>query len=168
MKYAGVIAYPDQTDEVIREAIRKSMSGTPGPSYVEFPHNVTLEEIDDTPVLAPSQYRLTNQGADADMVAEAIKLIQSVRNPILLVGHAVHTTQTGKVVKEQADLIKCPVIQTSGGTSFIEGLEDRTFPYGFSKVSVDAVVESDLCIALGTELGEARWQMGHRQPYHAL
>ena len=48
----------------------------------------------------------------------------------------------------------CPVIQTSGGTSFIPGLEDRTFPYGFSPAAVEAVVNSDLCVALGTELGE--------------
>ena len=46
------------------------------------------------------------------------------------------------------------MIQTSGGTSFIPGLEDRTFPYGFSSAAVEAVVTSDLCIALGTELGE--------------
>ena len=46
------------------------------------------------------------------------------------------------------------MIQTSGGTSFIEGLEDRTFPYGFSPAAVEAVVKSDLCIAIGTELGE--------------
>ena len=48
----------------------------------------------------------------------------------------------------------CPVIQTSGGTSFIPGLEDRTFAYGFSPAAVEAVVKSDLCVALGTELGE--------------
>jgi thiamine pyrophosphate-dependent acetolactate synthase large subunit-like protein len=48
----------------------------------------------------------------------------------------------------------CPVIQTSGGTSFIKGLEERTFPYGFSKVANEAVAKSDLCLAIGTELGE--------------
>ncbi len=48
----------------------------------------------------------------------------------------------------------CPVIQTSGGTSFIPGLEDRTFPYLFSPAANEAVEESDLCVALGTELGE--------------
>ncbi len=57
-------------------------------------------------------------------------------------------------MKALADLMQCPVIQTSGGTSFIEGLEDRTFPYGFSAASIDAVVKSDLCLAIGTELGE--------------
>ncbi len=37
VKYAASIEYADQTDEIIREAIRKSMSGTPGPSYIEYP-----------------------------------------------------------------------------------------------------------------------------------
>ncbi len=162
VKYAASIEYADQTDEIIREAIRKSMTGTPGPSYIEFPHHVTLEEIDVPEPLAPAKYRLVNQGADGDMVAEAARLIRAARKPILLVGHAVHTSRTGAAVKELADLMNCPVIQTSGGTSFIPGLEERTFPYGFSEASIEAVIESDLCLALGTELGEpshyGRWR----------
>jgi acetolactate synthase I/II/III large subunit len=66
----------------------------------------------------------------------------------------VHCARAGETVKALAQLLNCPVIQTSGGTSFIRGLEDRTFPYGFSSAAVDAVVKSDLCIAIGTELGE--------------
>ena len=83
-----------------------------------------------------------------------IKSIGAAQSPILLVGHGVHTSRTGAAVRELADLMACPVIQTSGGTSFIEGLEDRTFAYGFSPAAVEAVVSSDLCVALGTELGE--------------
>ena len=162
VKYAASIEYADQTDEIIREAIRKSMTGTPGPSYIEFPHHVTLEELDVGEPLPPAKYRLVNQGADGDMVAEAARLIRAAKKPILLVGHAVHTSRTGAAVKELADLMNCPVIQTSGGTSFIPGLEDRTFPYGFSEASIEAVIESDLCLALGTELGEpshyGRWR----------
>src|SRR6185437_13897217 len=80
--------------------------------------------------------------------------IRESTSPILLVGHGVHTSRAGESVKQLADLMACPVIQTSGGTSFIAGLEDRTFPYGFSTAAVEAVVSSDLCVALGTELGE--------------
>lgn len=163
VKYSGSIEYADQTDEIIREAIRIAMSGTPGPVYVEYPSHVILDEVEPSaPLLPPAKYRLVNQGADGDRVAEAVELIKAAKNPILLVGHAVHTTRSGAAVKELADLLQCPVIQTSGGTSFIPGLEDRTFPYGFSEVSIDAVIESDLCLALGTELGEpshfGRWR----------
>ena len=162
VKYSGSIEYADQTDEIIREAIRVAMSGTPGPAYVEFPSHVILEELDVPEPLPPHRYRLTNQGADGDRIAEAVKLIREAKNPILLVGHAVHTTKSGAAVKELAELMQCPVIQTSGGTSYIKGLEDRTFQYVFSEASVDAVEESDLVVALGTELGEplhyGRWR----------
>lgn len=154
VKYSASIEYADQTDEIVREAIRRAMSGTPGPSYVEYPAHVLLEELDVPDALPPNKYRLVNQGAGAREVAEAAKLIREAKNPILLVGHGVHTSRTQGPVKELADLMACPVIQTSGGTSFIPGLEERTFAYGFSPSAVEAVVNSDLCVALGTELGE--------------
>src|SRR5215831_17915715 len=162
VKYAASIEYADQTDEIIREAIRKSMSGTPGPSYIEYPSHIIHEELNVSEALPPARYRLVNQGADVDKVAEAARLIRAAKNPILLVGHAVHTTRMGAAVCELAKLMSCPVIQTSGGTSYIEGLEDRTFQYVFSNASIEAVTESDLCLALGTELGEpvhyGRWR----------
>ncbi|HEX7429949.1 MAG TPA: thiamine pyrophosphate-binding protein, partial [Mycobacterium sp.] len=127
VKYSSSIEYADQTDEIVREAIRRAMSGTPGPSYIEFPSHVILEELDVPDPLPPSRYRLVNQGAGARELAEAAKLIREAKSPILLVGHGVHTSRTGASVKELADLMACPVIQTSGGTSFIPGLEDRTF-----------------------------------------
>ena len=162
VKYSTSIEYADQTDEIIREAIRVAMSGTPGPVYIEYPSHVILEDLDVPAPLPPYKYRLTNQGADGDRIAEAVELIKAAKKPIILVGHGVHTSRSGAKVKELADLMNCPVIQTSGGTSFIPGLEERTFPYGFSEVSIDAVIESDLVVALATELGEpshyGRWR----------
>jgi acetolactate synthase I/II/III large subunit len=165
VKYSGAIEYADQTDEVIREAIRIAMSGNPGPTYVEYPSHVIIEELDAPPVLPPHRYRLTNQGADGDRIAEAAELILKAKNPILLVGHAVHTTKSGDAVRELALKMNCPVIQTSGGTSYIKGIEDRTFQYVFSDASIEAVENSDLVVALATELGEpvhfGRWRHWH-------
>jgi thiamine pyrophosphate-dependent acetolactate synthase large subunit-like protein len=154
VKYSASIEYADQTDEIIREGLRKALSGTPGPVYIEYPSHVILEELDVPPTLPPEAYRLVNQTAGADKIAEAVRLIGAAKQPILLVGHGVHTSRAGESVRALADAMACPVIQTSGGTSFIKGLEDRTFPYGFSAASIDAVVKSDLCLAIGTELGE--------------
>jgi acetolactate synthase-1/2/3 large subunit len=154
VKYSASIEYADQTDEIVHEALRRAMFGTPGPAYIEYPAHVLLEELDVPDPLPPSAYRLVNQTAGAREVADAATLIREAKSPILLVGHGVHTSRTGESVKALADLMACPVIQTSGGTSFIPGLEDRTFPYGFSPAAVEAVVTSDLCVALGTELGE--------------
>jgi thiamine pyrophosphate-dependent acetolactate synthase large subunit-like protein len=154
VKYSASIEYADQTDEIIRHALRVCQSGTPGPVYIEYPSHVIQQELNVPAPLAPEAYRLVKPGADANMIAKAVELIQAAENPILLVGHAVQTSRGGEQVKALAKLMACPVIQTSGGTAFIEGLEDQTFPYGFSKVANEAVQKSDLCVAIGTELGE--------------
>ena len=154
MKYSASIEYADQTDEIVRNALRIAQTGTPGPAYIEYPSHVILEELDVPEPLPPEAYRLVHQGASAQMIERATELIRKAEQPILLVGHAVHTNRAGESVEALANLVNCPVIQTSGGTSFIKGLEDRTFPYGFSPSAVDAVVKSDLVVAIGTELGE--------------
>ncbi|MEU5880601.1 thiamine pyrophosphate-binding protein [Spirillospora sp. NPDC047279] len=154
VKYAASIEYADQTDEIIREGLRRALTGTPGPVYIEYPSHVIQEELDVPPALPPEAYRLVGQTAGPDRVAQAAEAIRAAEEPVLLVGHGVHTARAGAQVKALADLMACPVIQTSGGTSYIKGLEDRTFPYGFSPSAIDAVVRSDLCLALGTELGE--------------
>ena len=154
VKYAASIEYADQTDEIIRHALRIAQTGTPGPCYVEYPAHVIQEELDVPEALPPHAYRLVEQGASAQMIEKAVELIRRAEQPILLVGHAVHTSRGGESVEALAKLMNCPVIQTSGGTSFIKGLEDRTFPYGFSPSAVDAVVNSDLVVSIGTELGE--------------
>jgi acetolactate synthase-1/2/3 large subunit len=154
VKYSASIEYADQTDEIIRHALRVCQSGTPGPVYIEYPSHVIQGDLDVPAPLPPEAYRLVKPGADANMVAKAAELIKAAKNPILLVGHAVQTSRGGEQVKALAELMACPVIQTSGGTAFIKGLEDRTFPYGFSKAANEAVAKSDLCLAIGTELGE--------------
>ena len=154
VKYCASIEYANQTDEIIREALRVAQTGTPGPVYIEYPQHVILEDLDVPAPIPPEAYRLVQQGASAQMIAKAAQLIKAAKQPILLVGHGAHCARAGESIKALAKLMNCPVIQTSGGTAFIEGLEDRTFPYGFSAAAVEAVVKSDLCLAIGTEMGE--------------
>jgi acetolactate synthase I/II/III large subunit len=154
VKYCASIEYATQTDEIVRQALRVAMSGTPGPAYIEYPSHVIQADLDVPAVRAPGAYRLVHQSAGGAEIAEAVELARAAKDPILLVGHGVHTARTQEPVAELAKLLGCPIIQTSGGTSFIKGVEERTFPYGFSPSAIEAVVKSDLCIALGTELGE--------------
>jgi thiamine pyrophosphate-dependent acetolactate synthase large subunit-like protein len=154
MKYVGIIERPEQTDEIVREALRRALSGTPGPVYIEIPADMVHEERDWPPVQPPEAYRLVRQHAGAPEIEAAAKLIREARQPVMLVGQGMFTARAHAAVARLAQLLACPVIQTSGCGMFLEGLEDRTFAYGFSPAGVAAVEASDLCIALGTELGE--------------
>ncbi len=154
MKYVGVIEYAERTDDILREALRVAQSGKPGPVYVEIPSHVLHQTPEWGPLLAPEDYRLVHIPAAAPHVDKAVALIGAANAPVLLVGQGVHTARAQARVGELARLLGCPIVQTSGGTSFIPGLEDRTFSYGFSPSAVEAVEASDCVIAIGTELGE--------------
>ncbi|WP_262401326.1 thiamine pyrophosphate-binding protein [Actinomadura sp. CNU-125] len=65
VKYAASIEYADQTDEIVREGLRKALSGTPGPVYIEYPSHVIQEELDVPPAGPPETYRLVGQSAGA-------------------------------------------------------------------------------------------------------
>jgi acetolactate synthase-1/2/3 large subunit len=154
MKYAAIVEEPDQVDEIVREAIRQVTSGKPGPAYIELPLSVIHTTYNWPPIIPPEKYRLVQQAASAPMIAKAVELIRAAKNPVLLVGQGMFTSRSHKVVGQLAELLACPILQTSGCAMTIEGMEDRTFAYGFSPAGRAAAAESDLCIAIGTELGE--------------
>jgi thiamine pyrophosphate-dependent acetolactate synthase large subunit-like protein len=167
MKYIGIIEYPEQTDDIFREAFRRALSGTPGPVFIEIPMDSMHASLDLPPVLAPEKYRLTTQEAGTRAIASAADLIRDARAPVLLVGQGVFAVRAHESVGNLARMLDCPIIQTSGGSSFIRGMEERTFPYCFSPAANDAVDQSDLVIAIGTEIGEplhhgigSHWQRG--------
>jgi thiamine pyrophosphate-dependent acetolactate synthase large subunit-like protein len=153
MKYVGVIEYAEQTDEIFHEAFRTALSGTPGPVYIEYPMNVMQTKLELPPAAAPHSYRLTEQGASQTSIDEALSLIRAAKVPILLVGQGAFVSRAHDSVAALARALACPVIQTPGGSSFLAGLEDRTFSYS-SPVGTEVVAKSDLVIAVGTEIGE--------------
>lgn len=153
MKYVGTIEYPEQTDEIVHEAFRRALGGTPGPAFIEYPMNVMQAQLDLPPVLRPSAYRLVHQGASAEAIATATAMIGQAKLPILLVGQGVFVSRAHDAVAELAHTLQCPIIQTPGAAAFLQGLEERTFPYA-SPVGIDIIAKSDLVIAIGTEIGE--------------
>jgi acetolactate synthase I/II/III large subunit len=154
VKYVGIIEYPEQTDEIVHEALRRALSGRPGPVYIEVPMNAMNAEAELTPPPPPEAYRLVRQQASADAIDEAAALIRAARQPILLVGQGAFTARAHDTVGALARVLECPILHTYPVSSFPEGLEDRTFPFGFTPASIDAAKQSDVVIAIGTEIGE--------------
>lgn len=154
MKFVGVIEYPEQTDEIVQEAFRQALSGKPGPVYLEVPMNSMLAELDLPDPLPPQDYRLIQLPAAAAAIEQAVQLINASRKVILLVGQGAFTSRAHSELAQLSDHLQCPVIHTYPVSSFLPGAEERTFPCGFSPAGAAAVSESDLVIAIGTEIGE--------------
>src|SRR5690606_6041983 len=154
VKYMGVIEYPEQTDEIVHEAIRQALSGRPGPVYIDVPMNSMLAEVDLPPPPPPESYRLVKQGASAEAIRDAVALIQESEYPLLLVGHGAFAARGYGPIGELARNLQCAIIETFPQSPIVPGMEDRTFPFGFSPAGIDAIAKADLVIAIGTEIGE--------------
>jgi thiamine pyrophosphate-dependent acetolactate synthase large subunit-like protein len=149
VKYSSSIEYADQTDEIIHEAIRKAMSGT-RPVVRRVPV-ARHPELDVAAAAEPSKYRLVNQGPAAE-VAEAAELIRNAKSPICWWATAC-TRRARRPRSELAELMACPVIQTSGGVVH-PGTAGPDLPVPVLAGRQRGGRASDLCVALGTELGE--------------
>lgn len=154
MKYIGVVEYIEQLDEVFQEAFRQALSGVPGPTYIEIPLHIMQGEIDLPPVLAPNRYRLVNQQAGTDAIAEAVTILTNASHPILLLGQGAMASRAHDQVIALANKIGCPIINTISVEAVLEGMDDRTLPYGSASAS-ELVARADAVLAIGTEIGEA-------------
>jgi thiamine pyrophosphate-dependent acetolactate synthase large subunit-like protein len=154
MKYVGIIEYPEQTDEIFHEAFRRALSGVPGPVFIELPLSVMQAQLDLPPAPPPHEYRLAHQRASDDGIEAAVKLLEQASQPILLVGQGAFASRAHNAVAALARKLACPIIQTTAAQAVLEGLDDRTFPYG-SAVAAEVVAKADVVVAIGTEIGEA-------------
>lgn len=154
MKYVGVVEYIEQLDEIFQEAFRQAMSGVPGPTYVELPLHIMQAELDLPPVLPAHRYRLVDQQAGTAAVQEAVRVLSSAKKPILLVGQGAFASRAHDDVAALASKLGCPIINTISVEAVLEGMEDRTLPYGCASAS-KVVAEADAVLAIGTEIGEA-------------
>jgi thiamine pyrophosphate-dependent acetolactate synthase large subunit-like protein len=153
VKYYGVVEYPQQFDETIRQAFRIAQSGVPGPTAVEIPLSVMQATLELPPALAPAQYRLTRQRAGDDVIGDAVDLLKKAKNPLLLVGQGVFVSRAHQAVAELARKTGATIIASTAVEAVIEGMDERSFPYG-SPAASEAVAASDVVVAIGTEIGE--------------
>jgi thiamine pyrophosphate-dependent acetolactate synthase large subunit-like protein len=161
VKFTGVIEYPQQTDEIIREAFRKAQSGRPGPTYVELPLGVMQAKFDGKPALAPDRYRLVRRRADDLSISEAKALLEAAKAPVLLLGQGGFVSRAHDMLTALAGLLNCPILQTNAVEAVLPGMESRTFAYS-SEVGAEIAGGSDVVLAIGTELGEAlNYGRGH-------
>lgn len=154
MKYIGVIEYPEQADEIFHEAFRRAQSGVPGPTYVELPLSVLQARLDLPPAPPPHRYRLVCQQAGTNAAAQAADLLLKASHPVILLGQGAFASRAHDKVATLARKLACPIIQTQAAEAVLEGLDERTFPYGSDAASA-AVSKADVVLAIGTEIGEA-------------
>lgn len=153
VKYTGIIEFPEQVDEVMREAFRQAMTGRPGPVYVELPEENQFAELEVPPAVPPERYRLLRQKADPDAVAQAAELLHQARCPVIIAGNGVHISRGHAELRALVERLGCPFIPSWGGRGLLPEDHPQLLAYSTQPAN-EALAEADVVLAIGTSIGE--------------
>ncbi len=159
-KWANRVYETRRIPEIIDLAFRQSISGKPGPVYLDLPSDVINNTIDDATVVWPdfskTLTRARPQG-DPALIEEALKLLEKAQKPVILSGSGVLWSGAEAELRQFVIDKGIPIYTTPQGRGVLE--EDH--PQAFLNARSSAMKETDCVIVVGTRLN---YVFGHLKP----
>jgi acetolactate synthase-1/2/3 large subunit len=152
-----VARFPD----MVRQAFRVAVSGTPGPVHLQFRGNegqVDADEAELEPLVEPGFARVPafRPRPDPASVQAALGLLQEAERPIIVAGGGVHASGAGAELVALAEALQIPVATSLNGKEAIPGTHPLSVGVvgTYSRESANRVVNrADLVCFIGTETG---------------
>jgi acetolactate synthase I/II/III large subunit len=140
----------------LHRAVVRARTGNPGPVILHVPLDLfSAPLLDQETAIRP--FAVARQGADRDLLRQAVELIRIADRPVLFVGGGALISDAGAVLLELAERHGIPVATTMSGQGIIPENHERSV--GFTGVvgtrcANDTVRRADLVIAVGTRFPE--------------
>ncbi len=152
-----VARFPD----MVRQAFRAAVSGTPGPVHLQFRGNegqVDAEEAEMEPLVEEQFSRVPPFRPEPDQasVLAALKVLQEAQRPVIVAGGGVRASGAQRDLVALAEALQIPVATSLNGKDTIPG--NHPLSVGvvgtYSRESANRVVNhADLVCFIGTETG---------------
>ncbi len=159
-KWASRVYTTHRIPEMIDRAFRQAIAGKPGPVYLDLPSDVINHEIDEAEVIWPDLSRTLVRHrpmGDPDLIAQAIKLMEQSKKPVVLSGSGVFWSDAVKELNEWVIKSGMPIYTTPQG----RGVLPEDHPRAFLNARSAALKEADLLLVVGTRLN---YVFGHLKP----
>jgi acetolactate synthase-1/2/3 large subunit len=152
-----VARFPD----MVRQAFRAAVSGTPGPVHLQFRGNegqVDAEEAEMEPLSEPQFSRVPPFRPEPDQasVLEALRDLQAAERPVIVAGGGVRASNAQADVVALAEVLQIPVATSLNGKDTIPGTHPLSVGVvgSYSRESANRVVNrADLVCFIGSESG---------------
>ena len=168
--WSARITRPEELPEALAQAFAAMTQGRPRPAYLEIPRDVLGADAAGLPAPA-AVARAPRPQAPPAAIAEAARQLRAARTPLILAGGG--ALGAAAEVRRLAELLDAPVVMTVNA----RGLLPPDHPLGVSmspslKAVRALIADSDLVLAVGTELGQTDYEMyvteEFRQPRNLL
>lgn len=154
-KSTAVVLDAAHIPSAIADAWALAQAVPSGPTWVEIPQDVLLEDAPVPPVTS-AVVAIPDRPARAELADEAARLLAAAERPVILAGGGVRRSRTGSAeLVRVAEALGAPVVSTVGGKGAIpfahplsaaSWIEDRH--------TTDLLEQADVVLAVGTTIGE--------------
>ena len=133
----------------MEQAVRTSLSGRPGPVYLDFPDDVIRTEVDEDKVepAARVETPVRPRAGEAD-VERALDLLESAENPLVIVGKGMAWSRAEDAVRAFLKRTRLPFLATPMG----KGVASDDDPLSVGAARSTALREADVVLLMGARL----------------
>jgi acetolactate synthase-1/2/3 large subunit len=160
-KFNATIDAVERFPDMIRQAFRTAVSGTPGPVHLQFRGNegqIDAEEAEMEAIVEPLFARVPPFRPEPDRasVMAALELLQAAERPVIVAGGGVRASGASAELVALAEKLAIPVATSLTGKDTIPGTHPLSVGVvgTYSRESANRVVgQADLVCFIGTETG---------------
>ena len=160
-KFNATVDSVDRFPDMVRQAFRVAVSGTPGPVHLQFRGNegqMDIEEADMDPRVetAFSQVPPFRPEPDSASVQKAVEVLQAAKRPVIVAGGGVRWSNAAAAVVALAEKLQIPVATSLNGKETIPASHPLSVGVvgTYSRGSANRVVkDADLVCYIGSETG---------------
>ncbi len=155
-KTAAMALTPESIPEMIRAAFDKAQAERPGAAFLAIP-----QDIENKPIpagCAPVKLRPKHKSyPDATAILEAVNLLKTAKNPIMLIGYGAVRNHAETEIRELCNYLRIPTATTFMAKGVVSDREEHVLgTVGFMKHDYEnfAFDKADVILAVGYELEE--------------
>ncbi len=160
-KFNATVDAVERFPDMVRQAFRVAVSGTPGPVHLQFRGNegqVDAEEADMDPLVEQQFARVPPFRPEPEdgSVRAALRILQEAERPVMVAGGGVRTSGAARELVALAEKLAIPVATSLNGKDSIPGVHPLSVGVvgTYSRESANRVVgQADLVCFIGTETG---------------
>ena len=148
-KYAHEIDRAERIPYYVEQAIRTSLSGRPGPVYLNFPDDVIRAEAEEENVAQAAPFvPPTRPLADPANVESALDALESAENPLVIVGKGMAWARAEDEVRDFIEKTQLPFLASPMG----KGVMPDEHPLSVGAARSTALKEADVVFLMGARL----------------
>ena len=158
VKFYANIDSVDRIPFFVEKAIRTSLYGEPGPTYLDIASDIIDGEVDEKVIKSmPALASVPKSQASVESIDHAVKVLQNAKKPLVIIGKGMAWARAEKELRTLVDVLQMPFLPTPMG----KGVVDDMHELNVSPARTLALREADVILLMGARLN---WMLHFGKP----